>query len=325
MKKILVTGGAGFIGSAFVRYFLAAHPGARVVNLDKLTYAGNLRNLEEVGEHPGYEFVRGDVTDPLAVARAMKGADAVLNFAAETHVDRSIQDPSSFVKTNCLGVYQLLEKARETAVPRFIQISTDEVYGSIAEGSFREESSLRPSSPYSASKAAGDLLAQSYYVTYKCPVIIVRSVNNFGPFQYPEKVIPLFITNLIEGKKVPLYAKGDNVRDWIHVEDNCRAIDLVLAKGVAGETYNVAAGNELTNIELTRRILRAFGRGEEAIERVPDRPGHDYRYSCDASKIRRLGFAPRFAFDEALEQTIDWYRRREDWWRPLKTDAFTLK
>jgi len=325
MSKLLITGGAGFIGSNFIRHYLASHPQDSVVNLDKLTYAGNPANLRDVELNSRYSFVRGDIADEALVRECMKGADGVINFAAETHVDRSISDPYAFVRTNYLGVSVLLETARALKVRRFLQISTDEVYGSIREGSFTEDSPLAPSSPYSASKAAADLLVQSYWVTYRFPVLIVRSANNFGPNQYPEKVIPLFITNLIEGKKVPLYAKGENVRDWLFVEDNCRAIDLVFRKGKEGEVYNIAAGNELRNIDLARKLLTFFNKGEDAIQSVADRPGHDFRYSVNAAKLCALGFRLESGFDEALSKTVSWYRANEAWWKPLKDNPFTKK
>jgi len=325
MSKILITGGCGFIGSTFIRYFLQTHSGDSVVNLDKLTYAGNPSNLKELENHPRYSFVRGDITDEAVVRGCMSGVEGVINFAAETHVDRSIQDPYAFVRTNYLGVSVLLKVARECKIPRFLQISTDEVYGSIEKGSFTENSPLSPNSPYSASKAAADLLVRSYWVTYRFPVLIVRSSNNFGPHQYPEKVMPLFITNLIEGKKVPLYAKGENVRDWLYVEDNCRGIDLVFQKGKAGEIYNIGGGSEMNNLSLARKILGAFSRTEDFIQSVPDRPGHDFRYSVETAKLRELGFSPRYGFDQALSMTIDWYRQHEAWWRPLKQDEFTRK
>lgn len=323
--RLLVTGGAGFIGSSFIRQYLAHHPADSILNLDKLTYAGNLKNLAEVEGNARYEFVKGDIADESLVERLMGRVDAVVNFAAETHVDRSIHDPSAFIRTNYVGVHNLLEKARAAGISRFLQISTDEVYGSTDTGSFHEESPLRPNSPYSASKAASDLLVRSYYVTYNLPVLIVRSSNNYGPYQFPEKVIPLFVTNLIEGKKVPLYAKGENVRDWVFVEDNCRALDLVFSKGREGEIYNIAGGNEITNMELTHAILNAFGKGEEFINYVADRPGHDFRYSIDSTKLRELGFEPKHTFSEGLGRTIEWYRANPGWWQPLKQDQFTRK
>ena len=323
--RLLVTGGAGFIGSAFIRYFLKQHPSDSVLNLDKLTYAGNLKNLAETQNNPRYEFVHGDIADEALVGRLMGKVDVAVNFAAETHVDRSIHDPSAFIRTNYVGVHNLLEKARQARLSRFLQISTDEVYGSTMTGSFHEESPLRPNSPYSASKAAADLLVRSYYVTYGLPVLLVRSSNNYGPFQFPEKLISLFVTNLIEGKKVPLYAKGENVRDWIFVEDNCRAIDLVLEKGREGEIYNIAGGQEKTNLELTHAILRIFSKGDDSINYVADRPGHDFRYSIDSSKLRDLGFAAQYTFEEGLSRTVEWYRANQAWWQPLKQDQFTRK
>ena len=323
--RLLVTGGAGFIGSSFIRQYLAHHPADSILNLDKLTYAGNLKNLADLEGNARYEFVKGDIADESLVERLMGKVDAVVNFAAETHVDRSIHDPSAFIRTNYVGVHNLLEKARAAGISRFLQISTDEVYGSTATGYFHEESPLRPNSPYSASKAASDLLVRSYYVTYKLPVLIVRSSNNYGPYQFPEKVIPLFVTNLIEGKKVPLYAKGENVRDWVFVEDNCRALDLVFSHGREGEIYNIAGGNEITNMELTHAILKAFGKGEEFINYVADRPGHDFRYSIDSTKLRELGFEPKYTFSEGLSRTIECYRANSGWWQPLKQDQFTRK
>jgi dTDP-glucose 4,6-dehydratase len=298
---------------------LDKHPEYRVVNFDKLTYAGNLENLKDVERNPRYGFVKGDITDVGSVEEVMAGIDAVLNFAAESHVDRSILSPDEFVLTNVLGVNTLLKVAREKQVKRFVQISTDEVYGSIPDGSFKEEDCLRPSSPYSASKAGGDLLAFSYWVTHHFPVTITRSSNNFGPYQYPEKVIPLFVTNALEGKPLPLYGDGLNIRDWLYVEDNCEAIDLVLHRGKEGEIYNIGAGSELTNLELTRRILQLLGKPETLTEYVKDRPGHDRRYSVECSKIRGLGWQPRHQFEEALEETIRWYENNTDWWKKLKS------
>lgn len=317
--RLLITGGAGFIGSNYIRYVLDKHPEYRVFNFDKLTYAGNLENLKDVERNPRYGFVKGDITDVGSVEEVMAGIDAVLNFAAESHVDRSILSPDEFVLTNVLGANTLLKVAREKQVKRFVQISTDEVYGSIPDGSFKEEDCLRPSSPYSASKAGGDLLALSYWVTHHFPVTITRSSNNFGPYQYPEKVIPLFVTNALEGKPLPLYGDGLNIRDWLYVEDNCEAIDLVLHRGKEGEIYNIGAGSELTNLELTRRILQLLGKPETLTEYVKDRPGHDRRYSVECGKIRGLGWQPRHQFEEALEETIRWYENNTDWWKKLKS------
>ena len=315
--RILVTGGAGFIGSNFIRYILRDHPGDAVVNLDKLTYAGNLENLKDVASDPRYAFLRGDICDISAVEQAMDGAEAVVNFAAETHVDRSILEAGAFMDTDIKGLYVLLEVARIRRIGRFVHVSTDEVYGSIIEGSFKETDPLFPNSPYSATKASGDLLARSYFVTYKTPVIITRSSNNFGPYQYPEKIIPLFITNLLQNKKVPLYADGMNVRDWLYVIDNCEAIDLILHKGRAGEIYNIGGTTEITNLELTYDILEMLGKDKRSIEYVKDRPGHDKRYSLDITKLKGLGWHPRYNFKEALETTIGWYRNNKPWWMKI--------
>jgi dTDP-glucose 4,6-dehydratase len=315
--KLLVTGGAGFIGSNFIRHILTEHD-YEVVNLDKLTYAGNLENLRNIESDKRYTFMKGDVCDKEVVEKAARDCDAILNFAAETHVDRSIIDAGSFVETDVYGTYRLLEAMRKYEVDRFVQISTDEVYGSILEGSFTEESNIEPNSPYSASKAGGDLLVRAYHKTYGLPAIITRSSNNYGPYQHPEKVIPLFITNLLEGKKVPLYSDGLNVRDWLHVSDNCRAIDTILHKGEAGETYNIGGDCEVKNIDLTKKILKLMNQPETMIEHVPDRLGHDRRYSLDSSKVKKLGWGPNVDFGEGLKQTIGWYKENEGWWRPLK-------
>lgn len=318
--NLLVTGGAGFIGSNFIRHMLGAHPEYTIVNLDSLTYAGNLNNLKDCDTNPRYTFVRGDICDRTLVSAVMEkqGIDTVVHFAAESHVDRSIADASVFVKTNVLGTYTLLEAARQQNVQRFIHISTDEVYGSIRKGSFRETDILSPSSPYSSSKAGSDLLALSYYTTYSLPVIVTRCTNNFGPYQYPEKLIPLFVTNLIDGKKVPVYGTGKNVRDWIPVGDHCRAIDFLLTKGNSGEIYNIGGENERTNLEITEKILKFLKKDDSRIEHVQDRPGHDFRYSLDCSKLRRLGWKPSRSFEEGLTDTIGWYKENEWWWRPLK-------
>jgi dTDP-glucose 4,6-dehydratase len=320
--RVLVTGGAGFIGSNFIRYLLRTHPDDDVVNLDKLTYAGNVQNLVEVAGDPRYRFVHGDICDGKLVRDVMRGVDAVVNLAAATHVDRSLMEPDEFLRTDVFGVFTLLEAVRELGIPRFLQIGTDEVYGSVAEGSARETDPLRPANPYAASKAGADLLALAYWHTHRVPVVITRSSNNFGPYQYPEKVIPLFITNALEDRPLPLYGDGRNVRDWLYVADNCEAIDLVLRRGAEGEVYNVGGGNEVENLDLTRRILRLTGKPETLIRPVADRPGHDRRYALDASKVGRLGWAPRHRFDAALAETVRWYREHEAWWRPLKTGAF---
>lgn len=315
--KLFVTGGAGFIGSNYVRHVLA-HSDDEVTVFDALTYAGNLSSLADVADDPRYAFVQGDICDREAVAAAMAGHDAVVHFAAESHVDRSIVDPDTFVRTNCLGTNVMCDVARHVGVERFLHISTDEVYGSIEEGSFVETDRLGPRSPYSSSKAGSDLIALSYEETYGLPVIVTRSSNNFGPYQYPEKVIPLFVTNLLDGRKVPLYGDGLNVRDWIHVLDNCAGVDLVLRRGSVGEVYNIGGGNETTNRELTEMVLADLGVGEEMIEYVEDRLGHDRRYSIDCSKARALGWAPTRELAAAVAETVDWYRANRAWWEPLK-------
>jgi dTDP-glucose 4,6-dehydratase len=320
--RLLVTGGAGFIGSNFVRWILRTHPEDTVVNLDKLTYAGNLANLADVADSPRYRFVHGDICDAKVVREAAEGVDAVVNFAAESHVDRSLMDPDAFLRTDVFGVFTLLEAVRALRIPRLLQVSTDEVYGSLATGSAREDSPLNPSNPYAAAKAGGDLLALAYFKTHRVPVVITRASNTFGPYQYPEKIIPLFITNALDNEPLPLYGDGRNVRDWLYVEDHCAALDLVLRRGGEGEVYNVGGGHELDNLALTRQILRLTGRPESLIRPVADRPGHDRRYALDSSKVRALGWAPRHRFDEALAATVAWYREHEGWWRPIKSGAF---
>jgi dTDP-glucose 4,6-dehydratase len=317
--KVLVTGGCGFIGSNFVRrLFEARGERVSVVNLDKLTYAANPANLADVTGRPNYRFLQGDIVDPEVVRVAMDGCDAVVNFAAETHVDRSLLGDASFIETDVRGVFVLLEEARRQGVRKFIQISTDEVYGSIAEGSFHEESPLHPRNPYAASKAGGDRLAYSYFASYRLPVVITRASNNYGPYQYPEKLIPLFVTNAIDGQPLPLYGDGRNVRDWLYVKDHAAAIDFLLDAGEPGETYNIAGGNEAENIDITRKVLELLGRPESLIRFVDDRQGHDRRYSLDAGKLARLGYRSATPFEEGLAETVRWYREREDWWRPVK-------
>ncbi|HKF44988.1 MAG TPA: dTDP-glucose 4,6-dehydratase [Thermoanaerobaculia bacterium] len=317
--KVLVTGGCGFIGSNFIRHlFETRGGGASVVNLDKLTYAANPASLADLEGRPGYRFVKGDIADPEAVRGAMEGCTDVVNFAAETHVDRSLLGDASFIETDVRGVFVLLEEAKRRGVRKFIQISTDEVYGSIAEGSFTEEAALNPRNPYAASKAGGDRLAFSYWASYRMPVVITRASNNYGPYQYPEKLIPLFVTNAIDGESLPLYGDGRNVRDWLYVRDHAAAIDFLLEKGVPGETYNIGGGNEAENIEITRRVLRELDRPESLIRFVNDRPGHDRRYSLDARKLAALGFEPSTPFERGLAETVAWYRDHEDWWRPIK-------
>jgi dTDP-glucose 4,6-dehydratase len=313
---LLVTGGAGFIGSNFIRHVLQK-PEVRVTNLDKLTYAGNPANLADLSSNPRYKFVQGDICDAKIVNECVKDADAIVHFAAESHVDNSISGPDVFIHTNVHGTLTLLNAARKKNT-RFLHVSTDEVYGSRETGAFTERDALSPSSPYSASKAASDLLALSYHTTYGLPVTVTRSSNNFGPHQFPEKLIPLFITNLLEGRKVPLYGDGKNVRDWIYVEDNCAAIFAALQHGKPGETYNIAGGNELPNFEITKKIISALGKDDSSIEYVKDRPGHDRRYAIDDRKIRSLGWKPKHDFSTALQKTIDWYKANTTWWKPLK-------
>lgn len=322
-RKVLVTGGCGFIGSNFIRHLLAADPSVTIVNLDALTYAGNLENLLDVerGYAERYRFVEGDIRRREDVEAAMSGCDTVVHFAAESHVDRSIAAAHDFITTNFEGTYVLLEEARRVGIGRFLHISTDEVYGSIYVGSFDETDRLAPSSPYSASKAAGDLLVLSCHTTFGLPVIITRSTNNFGPYQFPEKLIPLFVTNLLEGKPMPLYGDGLNVRDWIYVLDNCRALETVLRSGEVGEIYNVGAANEVTNRLITSSVLEVLGAGEEMVNYVTDRLGHDRRYSVKTDKIRALGWAPERDFRETLVDTVAWYRDNPDWWRSLKGRA----
>jgi dTDP-glucose 4,6-dehydratase len=319
MTDVLVTGGAGFIGSNFVRHALATHPDWHVTTLDKLTYAGRMENLHDVIDHPRHRFIKGDIADAGVAAPLVSGSDIVVHFAAETHVDRSILSAGQFITTDVIGTFVLLEAARASdRLRRFVQISTDEVYGSVPSGLSREADELKPRNPYSASKAAADRLAYSYWATYAVPVVITRASNNYGPYQFPEKVIPLFITNAIEGLNVPLYGDGGNIRDWLHVLDHCRAVDLLIEKGESGEVYNIGGGNETTNLALTHAILSRLQRPATLIEPVADRPGHDRRYALDTAKLRALGWAPEVPFDRGLDQTVDWYQSNEWWWRPIK-------
>jgi dTDP-glucose 4,6-dehydratase len=315
--RLLVTGGAGFIGSNYVRWVLD-HSDDEVTVYDALTYAGNPANLRDVEGSPRYRFVKGDVCDRDAFTEAVQGHDAVVHFAAESHVDRSIVSPDDFVRTNCGGTNVVMDVARRVGVERVLHISTDEVYGSVEEGSSTEDDRLEPRSPYSASKAGSDLIALSHVATHGTPIVVTRSSNNFGPFQFPEKVIPLFVTNLLDGLRVPLYGDGLNVRDWCHVDDNCAALDLVLRSGAVGEIYNVGAGNELPNVDLTHRLLALLGHDDSMIEPVADRLGHDRRYSIDTSKVRALGWSPKLDLDDALASTVAWYRANRWWWEPLK-------
>ncbi|MNR80338.1 dTDP-glucose 4,6-dehydratase [compost metagenome] len=318
--KLLITGGAGFIGSNLVRHMVNTYPQYHVVNLDALTYAGNKDSLKDLEGKPNYQFVQGDICDAELVDGLMQGVGAVLHLAAESHVDRSITDPGAFVRTNVMGTQVLLDAAKRHGVERFVHVSTDEVYGTLGPtGLFTEETPLAPNSPYSASKAGSDLLARAYFETFGFPTLITRCSNNYGPYQFPEKLIPLFITNLMEDQSVPVYGDGLNVRDWLHVEDHCRAIDAVLHKGTPGEVYNIGGNNEKTNMEITRTVLSKLGKPESLIRYVQDRPGHDKRYAIDAGKMKReLGWEPLYTFETGIDQTLSWYQANEAWWRPLK-------
>jgi len=322
MRRLLVTGGAGFIGSNFIHYMLQKHDDIHIVNLDKLTYAGNLDNLKEVEANPRYRFVRGDICDEAVVNNLMPDIDVVFNFAAESHVDRSIGKPDDFIRTDIFGVFILLEAARKHGIQRFVQISTDEVYGSIDKGLFKESDPLMPSSPYAASKAGADRLAYSYYVTYNLPVVIPRSSNNFGPYQYPEKLISLFVTNAMDDKELPIYGDGQNVRDWLYVMDNCEAIELVMERGMNGEVYNVGAGNEKSNLEITEFILQTLDKPKSLMTFVQDRMGHDRRYALESAKLHSLGWRPSHTFEEALSETIRWYQDNRWWWERLKSGEY---
>ncbi|SDZ24885.1 dTDP-glucose 4,6-dehydratase [Bacillus sp. 166amftsu] len=321
--NVLVTGGAGFIGSNFVRYFLKKYPDSRVINYDLLTYAGNLSSIKDIEPLSNYTFIQGDIRDAEKIQAVMQDykIDSIVHFAAESHVDRSIQGPMEFYTTNIVGTAVLLEAAKAFGVQRFLHISTDEVYGSLGEtGHFTEETPISPNSPYSSSKASSDLIALSYFETYKLPVIVTRCSNNYGPYQYPEKLIPLMITNAMEDKELPVYGTGQNVRDWLHVFDHCAAIDLVLHNGRDGEIYNVGGNNEKRNIEIVETILEKLGKSKRMISFVPDRLAHDWRYAIDSSKLQReLGWKPVYSFTKGLEDTIEWYRENEQWWKPLKS------
>lgn len=324
MKNLLVTGGAGFIGSNFVRYMLNRHADLNVVVYDKLTYAGNLDNLLPVSEDSRYKFVRGDIADREAVAAALASndIDTVVNFAAESHVDRSILNPDAFIQTNSLGTFVLLDESRKHGVERFLQVSTDEVYGSIPEGFFKEGDPLEPNSPYAASKASGDLMARAYYVTYGLNTVVTRGSNTFGPYQYPEKLLPLFISNALDDEPLPLYGDGRQVRDWLYVEDHCSGIETVLLKGEPGEAYNIGGENERHNIDVVRQMLAILGKPESLIRQVEDRPGHDRRYALDTTKLHNLGWQQAYSFEEALEATVEWYVKNEWWWRKIKSGEF---
>lgn len=319
--RILVTGGAGFIGSNFIHYWLQNHPEDQVINLDVLTYAGHLESLKDVEGNPKYQFIKGDITNPEDVSRAIQGVDIVTHFAAESHVDRSVLDPMAFVKTNVLGTAILLEAALNAKIKRFHHISSDEVFGHLRadDPPFNEDTKYDPRTPYSASKAGSDHLVRAYFETYKLPITITNCANNFGPFQDPEKLIPRFITNLLEGKKVPLMGKGENIRSWVYVDDHNKAVDVVLQKGRVGETYCIG-GEEKTNLEITQRLLKILGKDESFIEYVEHRLGHDFRYAIDDSKLKNLGWKSEHSVDEWLEKTVDWFKENEWWWKPLKQD-----
>jgi dTDP-glucose 4,6-dehydratase len=326
--RLLVTGGLGFMGSDFIRYILDSYQDYEIVNLDKMTYAANLANLSGYDSRPNYKLVVGDIADASAVERAMKPTkdgrkiDAIVNFAAETHVDRSIQNPEAFLQTAVLGTYRLLEAAKEQAVDYYIQISTDEIFGEIEEGGFTEESPVNPRSPYSAAKAAGDLLVASYVNTYKIPAIVTHCCNNYGPFHYPEKLIPLAITNLIEGKNVPVYGDGQQVREWIFVRDHSRAIDFILHKGMPGEVYNIGSGTEKANIDTVKALISEIGETEDRIEYVKDRAGHDRRYAIDSSKLRAMGWQPEFTFEQGIKETVHWFLENKEWWETIKSGDY---
>ena len=319
----LVTGGLGFIGSHFVRLVLHERPDVEILNLDAVTYAGNPANLATVQDDPRYRFMRGDICDRGTVHAALgEGADAVVNFAAETHVDRSIAAPEAFLRTDVLGTHVLLEAVRALRIPRYVQVSTDEVYGNVPDGESHEGDALRPRSPYAASKAAGDLLALAYHTTFGAPVLVTRGSNTYGPYQYPEKIVPLFVTNLLDDRHVPVYGDGLQIRDWLYVDDHARAILHVLERGNVGEIYNISGETPMTNLELTRRLVRECGRAMEThVEHVTDRPGHDRRYAISSAKLRALGWNPQTRFDDGISQTVRWYREHESWWRPLRQDV----
>jgi dTDP-glucose 4,6-dehydratase len=323
-RRWLVTGGLGFIGSAFVRLALRERTDVAVTVLDAMTYAGNPANVADVAHDPRYSFVKGDIADAARVDEAIgEGVDAIVNFAAETHVDRSILDPEAFIRTDVLGTHVLLEAVRRHRIGRFLQVSTDEVYGDVEEGASVETDPIRPRSPYAASKAGGDLQVLAYHTTFETPVLITRGSNTYGPYQYPEKLVPLFVTNLLEGEQVPVYGDGLQVRDWLHVDDHARGVAHVLEHGTCGEVYNLGGGNGRTNLEIVRELVRLTGRSyEESVRHVTDRPGHDRRYALDSAKARALGWSPGAAFANGLAETVAWYRERRDWWGPIKSGEF---
>lgn len=322
--KLLVTGGAGFMGSNFIHYILKKYPDYEIINLDKLTYAGNLKNLSDIENDSRYSFVKGDIADPRIVDELVSKVDAVVNYAAETHVDRSILEPREFAQTDVIGTLTILNAIRAQGNKiKLIQISTDEVFGSIETGKFKEDSPFEPNSPYAASKAGGDLMCRAFWVTYETPVVVTHSCNFYGPFHYPEKLIPLAITNLLEGKKVPVYGDGRQIREWIFTEDHCSAVDTILHKGGLGEVYNIGTERELENLETIRTILGVLGLGDDYIEFVKDRPGHDRRYSLDTSKLRNeLGWEPKVSFEEGIKTTVDWFRNNQDWWKEIKSGEY---
>jgi len=316
--KLLITGGAGFMGSNFIHHILSKYPDYHVTNLDKLTYSGNLENLKDIENNPHYTFVKGDIQDKELVNNLLKECDAIVNYAAETHVDRSILTPDEFVRTDVLGSFNILEAVKNNNVSKFVQISTDEVFGSIEEGKFTEKSPFEPNSPYAASKAGGDLLCRSYFVTYKTPVIVTHSCNFFGPYHYPEKFIPLSIVNLLQGKKIPVYGDGLQIREWIYTEDHCNAVDTILHKGEIGEVYNISSEKEWKNIDVVKLLLKMMEKDESFIEFVKDRPGHDRRYALDDSKLRtQLGWKPQYEFEDALTKTVEWFKNNESWWKNI--------
>lgn len=322
MITYLITGGAGFIGSNFIRYLLSKQSDIQIINLDKLTYAGNLDNLKDIHKDARYRFVKGDICDETVVDPLVREADVVVNFAAESHVDRSIGKPDDFIKTDIFGVFVLLEASRRHGIQRFVQISTDEVYGSIENGYFKETDPLMPSSPYAASKTGADRLAFSYFITYNMPVVIPRSSNNFGPYQFPEKLISLFVTNALDDKSLPIYGDGKNVRDWLYVLDNCEAVETILEKGKDGEVYNIGAGNEKTNLEITEMILQILEKPKNLMTFVEDRKGHDRRYALDIHKVQTLGWKPRHTFEDAIQETVLWYKDNRWWWEKLKSGEY---
>lgn len=322
--KILVTGGAGFMGSNFINYILEKYPDYKIINLDKLTYAGNLENLVKVNNNKNYTFIKGDIAKKKDLKEAIgRGVDVIINYAAETHVDRSIMEPKAFIETDVIGTFELLELVRQKKAKKLIQISTDEVFGEIEKGEFFEDSPFLPNSPYSASKAGGDMMCRAYRETYGAPVIVTHSCNFYGPNQYPEKLIPLFITNLLEDKKVPLYNQGKNIREWIFTKDHCQAIDKILHKGKIGEVYNIGTGERLKNIEVAKIILQELGVGKEMIDHVKDRPGHDIRYAVNNKKLREdLGFKPEYSFKDGIIETIKWYKNNQKWWKKIKVGEY---